>query len=232
MPRSLAELAFGPNVSGAIIRGAEGRAAIEQLGEFNRQRRSRRALDEAFAGGVPSDPAARQNIEQQVFRTGGAEAGLQVRQLFQDMNAAERAQAAQEGRMVAIGLAGVRDQGTYDRARAGLARRGIDVSTLPEEFDPQYVRFAIDSARDLEDVLETDQPSFERVKPGETLVRTDEGRATPVFSLPAEPDTSRSFSQANALRDEFIKQNSLRPKPVSRKCNRPPMTRARPAIWQ
>lgn len=228
---TLAELALGADVGGAIGRGLDLRRTVGALQDSDRARRSSQALDQAFAGGVPTDPAQRQSIEQQVFRTGGAAAGLQVRDLFQQMSAAEREQAAQEGRIVATFLAGVQDQGTYDRARAGLQARGIDISSLPEQFNPAHRDFIVNSARDLEDILKSQQPG-EGFTLGAGQTRFD-AQGRPVASVPADtssggftltPGQARfdrlgreiasrpaaaagpDATVANQLRDEFVKQ--------------------------
>lgn len=198
---TLAELALGADVSGAIGRGLDLRRTVGALQDSDRARRSTQALDQAFAGGVPTDPAQRQSIEQQVFRTGGAAAGLQVRDLFQQMSAAERQQAVQEGRTVATFLAGVQDQGTYDRARAGLRAQGIDISSLPQQFNPAHRDFLVNSARDLEDILKSQQPG-EGFTLGARQVRFDAG-GNEIARGPESAAEGPDASAANQLRNAF-----------------------------
>lgn len=156
---TLAQLAFGPNVSGAIQRGLQGRSTLNQNRQQDRALRTSEAIDTAVINGVPADPAARAAAEAEAFRTGGAQAGLGVREVFTRMTAPEREQLAQEGRRVATVLAGVQDQGTYDQARVGLQGMGIDVSKLPEQFDPAVRDFYVNSQRELEDVIKAQQPA-------------------------------------------------------------------------
>ncbi len=211
---SLAEIAFArpPNVSGAIIRGLEGRQVLNQLSDAERERTRRENVDRLFAGGIPSDPARRQQFEQKAFAAGGADIGLRVREAFQQMSEQERLQSAREGRTVATFLAAAQDQPSWDRARAGISAQGIDVSAIPEQFDAGFRSVTINAARDLEAILAEQRPAAPRapvsLSPDEILVDPGTGREI-ARGLPRPPsgeDANRAFSQANTLRDEFIAQ--------------------------
>lgn len=207
---TLAQLAFGPNVSGAIARGTETRTALAQADDADRRRVQEKNIDRLFSGGIPDDPAQRQTVEQKAFALGGADVGLQVRELFQGMDAADREEAAREGRVVATVLAGVQDQSTYDRARAGLQSQGIDISTLPEQFDPAHRDFVVNSARELEDVLKGQQPGEgftlgkDQVRFGPSGTEIARGPTTPAPAPGGSP--ADQFKNANTLRDEFVNQ--------------------------
>lgn len=150
---TLAELAQGPNVTGAIRSGLQGRSELFQLQDQERQKRSQDALDQAFAGGIPTGDA-RQTAQSEAFRTGGAQAGLGLRDIFAGFDEERRQSEAREGQAIARGLTGVRDQATYNQALAGLnADPNVDVSSLPPEFDSNRVQTIINGARELEDIV-------------------------------------------------------------------------------
>ena len=148
---SLAEIARPPDVTGSIIRGTQGRAFVNEVREQDRQRENLQSLNEMFRDRDLSDPTQRQEIQQGAFNL-DAETGFRVREAFSQMSAEELEQSREEARRVAVALAGVNDQSSYDRARAGLGAQGIDISPLPEQFDPAMRDFLVNSAREIEDV--------------------------------------------------------------------------------
>lgn len=149
---SLAEIAFGPNVTGAIGQGAQVRQSLNTVREQNRRNRGLQALDTLVSQPLPTDRAGQAAAAQNVGATGGFEAFSQARQLFGEMGAEQAERELAEGRQIATGLAGVTDQATYETAVRGLQERGIDVSRLPAQFDPNLRDFLVNLPREVEDV--------------------------------------------------------------------------------
>ncbi len=70
--------------------------------------------------------------------------------------AARLEQAMQQNEFIARNLSGATDPVSYQRVRAGLAAQGLDVSDLPETFDPQVVRSHLMTSMSIKDQLEAE----------------------------------------------------------------------------
>ena len=196
---TLAELARAPDITGSIGRGAAVGGQLAQLAGLQRQRRAAEAVDAALAGGVPMGRDARTAATSEAFRTGGAEAGLALRSIFGEMDEARRQSEIREGQIIARELIGANDQDTYTQALARLnANPDVDVSTLPEIYDPSGVASIIRSVRDVEDMIgDVRSPEAQ----AQAIERAQAGRSTggtTVINVGSSP-LGKMIADRNAL---------------------------------
>lgn len=106
-----------------------------------RQEERQVAQDQAFRAAIRPDGTVDQNALGAAYLQGGDAKGY-VEFQGQQRQAKKAELETQMRGLEVIGqlVAGVRDQGTYDAARAQAQQMGIDVSTLPPQFDPATVQ--------------------------------------------------------------------------------------------
>lgn len=149
----LSQFAQGPDVTGAISRGAVTGGQLAQLAQLQRQQRAGETVDRLLAEGAAA-PGARSAAMGEAARTGGALAAPALVEAFNALDAPERERQAREAQIFAQELAGANDQATWDAARARLdANPNVDASLLSPTFDPNQRTSIINAAREVEDIV-------------------------------------------------------------------------------
>lgn len=178
------------NPANALLQAEQILGARAQRNALVSQQKTDQQLGNLFAKADLSDPTVRQQVQQKSFAIGGANAGAQVQQMFAQMSAQERAQLAQETQTVARSMATANDPASYAQARAQLQQAGVDISKMPETYDPNFVTQSVNAARSIEGILAEQQPQFTQV--GNQIVRIQGGEVTPVFTAPPPAPTPRT----------------------------------------
>ncbi len=113
-----------------------------------RESATRNRLAQMLSGGMPTTPEAQRQVVGAVAQGDPAQA-LQWAEYFkgQQPDRIKRYQA--EAPVFVSQLQGVRDQATYDAAKANLARLGADVSDMPDAYDPMQVNATLQGYRYL-----------------------------------------------------------------------------------
>ncbi len=140
------------NPFAAFSRGQElgmARRAEERL-EADRARAAttRNRLADLLSGGMPSTPEAKRAVVSDIARS-DPEMALDWAKHFEKSAPDMLARRKTEAPFYVSELQGVTDQGGYDRARARLGALGVDVSDMPDVYDPKQVNMALQASRYL-----------------------------------------------------------------------------------
>ncbi len=138
---------FGAYTAGRKLGMA--RRAEERLEEDRaRAATTRNRLAEMLAGGMPATPEAKRAVVSDLARSDPGMA-LDWAKHFEKTAPDMLARRKTEAPFYVSELQGVSDQAGYDRARANLGAMGVDVSDMPDVYDPAQVNMALQASRYL-----------------------------------------------------------------------------------
>lgn len=185
------------DVVGSITKGAQARNSLNQLKESERLTTSRNKLAEALSGGIPNDPAGRQQListAAQVDPEMALKVDAHIRSLTPDM----LKQRTDEAPLMVGLFSDVNDDATYQISRNEALKFGID--DLPEVYDPRSVqaslhgyRALLPTGKDQSFTLGEGQVRYDRA--GNELARGPEKAAKP----PAPSALSKLIAERDAL---------------------------------
>lgn len=84
---------------------------------------------------------------------------------------------------------GVKDQTSWDAAKAKLAALGGDASALPAAYDPEFIKSELGQAQSVKDQFEMIKPKIEQIKTDDKIIFRDTNPRSPTFGkemLPTE----------------------------------------------
>lgn len=133
-----------PQPANALLQAEQIKGARAQNQALQQQAAGRNALlslTNQFEG-LPQGAAERQQFVNQ-FAQSDPLGAINLQQHFSQAS-------AREAQTVARAFVNVRDQATFDQAKAGLNRAGVSTTAMPDVFDAGYVQSAVNIARTLE----------------------------------------------------------------------------------
>lgn len=154
-----------------------------KLNELARQETDNAALRDAFAKNLnPDGTLNREGVLSSLARGNpNVMLGIQKQWAAEDlagkksareMRESELKSAALEAELIGSAAAGVKDQQTYDSALGWLGSKGIDVSKMPQQYDPglvaQYQNLAVKAKERAENAWKQEGFNVDRAKLAET----------------------------------------------------------------
>lgn len=203
----------------------------EMMGGMKMDEYTRGVADQNALRGVysqfGSDTAANTNA---LFKAGlGKEAGAYAKSaqdMAKDKAATEKDQMANTMQKLSLGsqlLGGVKDQASYDQARATAQANGLDVSRMPPAFDPAFVAQKLQEGQTVKEQLEQKWKAMEYSTPNANSVLQSQ---TSLSTNAATNATSRANNAATVGQAE---RSSLRTDARSRDANAATATKPLPA---
>jgi hypothetical protein len=160
------------------------RFAVQQE-ELQRQQQLRAGLQGAY------DPTTGQ-LDRVAARTayagaGDVEGAMAVDKQAAAARAAQYKEAVEKVGLTAQLLGGVRDEASFQQARQVAMQNGLDVSGIPQRYDPAWVQQTRTQAMTMAQQLEAEAPKYQVVPEGGTLVNTRDPQALNAVGMSQQP---------------------------------------------
>ncbi len=217
---------FGAYTAGRKLGMA--RRAEERLEEDRaRAATTRNRLAEMLAGGMPATPEAKRAVVSDLARSDPGMA-LDWAKHFEKAAPDMLARRKTEAPFYVSELQGVSDQAGYDRARANLGAMGVDVSDMPDVYDPAQVNMALQASRYL-----AEGPAEAAGGPYRGTGEWAQDRNILITGDPRSPEYAASYA-AMAQPQRFYDQNLGRMVEIQPDMSpyRPPASAGAPAMAQ
>lgn len=138
-----------PDIFGSIQKGISLRQMIDKNSQDKAALEKQGKIEEAYKSGYVTNPDG--SVTKDVKKIAGSlgqlgaykEADEVQRQDLQDQQSKLKAEY-EKSNYIAQTLNGVKDQSTYDSAKAHAQQMGLDVSKLPPAYDPNFVKQTLD----------------------------------------------------------------------------------------
>ncbi len=182
------------NALAALGAGQQQQAQQQQFAmqrqRFEREERELRRQDQLRSGLQGAYDANSGNLDPMKARAAYAAAGdvpgaLSVDRQATAARTAQFKEQAEKAGLVAQLLGGVRDEQSYQRARQVAAQNGLDVSSIPPQYDVNWVQTTRTQAMTLMQQLEAEAPKYQVIPEGGTLVNTRDPRALNAVASPS-----------------------------------------------
>lgn len=162
-----------------------------------RESATRNRLAQMLSGGIPTTPEAQRQVVGAVAQDDPAQA-LQWAEYFKGQQPDRIKRYQDEAPVFVSQLQGVRDQASYDAARANLARLGADTSDMPDVYDPMQVNAALQGYRYI-----AEGPAKAQTGPFRGDAQWAQDRNVLLTADPSSPEYASSYYSMASPRSYF-----------------------------